>query len=343
MSDFAFFLSVGGVPVLVSGASPDDAARDPGAVACWDFGWADLPAEAAACTAAIAREQPFPPYFSDSEAHAVPVRGDKDVLLWEAERKVRGRLMPSWNQRRAGTCVSFGWARGGNDLVMQAAADGLIEAPASDLATEPVYALSRVEVGGGRISGDGSVGAWAAKAVRDWGMILRGVHGRYDLSEYSESLSRQWGRTGLPDDLEPVARQKPIRGVALVRTGQEAWDAGGSGYPVPVCSNRGFTSRYDQGFCDPSGSWNHCMVFRGRVTARRGGRLVRALPCQNSWGGYIQGERSYEDADGNRRELPEGCFLVDLEVADRMLRQADSFAVSSIEGFPRRERLEWLI
>ncbi len=342
MSDYEFFLSIGGVPTFVAGAGPEDAQADPCAVASWNFGWEARPENVRDCVAAVAAVQESPVLFAGTEAGADPVKGDETVLLWLAEDKVRSAKRPSWNQGQVGTCVSFGFGRGCNDLVMLMAAEGLIEAPPEDVATEPIYGGSRVEVGGGQIGGDGSVGAWAAKWLRDWGVLLRKVYGSHDLTRYSESLSRSWGRSGVPDVLEPLARERPVKSVAQVRTGLEAWNAIGSGYPVPPCSNRGFTTKLDEGFCSPSGSWNHCMLFRGRVVAKRRGSLVKALACQNSWGGYLSGERSFEDAAGVRHELPEGCFLVDLAVADAMLRQDDSFALSSLSGFPKRDDLSWL-
>src|SRR5437763_1529398 len=71
-----------------------------------------------------------------------------------------------------------------------------------DLAQEVIYGGSRVEVGGGRLRGDGSVGAWAAKFVHDYGVVPRGVHGRYDLSRYDERRCREYGARGVPGDLE---------------------------------------------------------------------------------------------------------------------------------------------
>src|SRR6266487_2205687 len=62
--------------------------------------------------------------------------------------------------------------------------------------TEVIYALSRVEVGGGRMRGDGSVGAWAAKAITDWGVISRPELDRIGVGgKYSGSRARSWGRS----------------------------------------------------------------------------------------------------------------------------------------------------
>lgn len=239
-------------------------------------------------------------------------------------------------------CVSFGWGRGVNDSILNAAARGDIEAPAEDVATEPIYGGSRVEVGGGRIRGDGSVGAWAAKWVAMWGVLLRKVYGQHDLTKYSVSISRSWGRSGVPDELEPIARQFPVKTVSLVRSAEEAWKGLGNGYLLPICSNLGFASPYRDGFCARKGQWNHCMLVRGRTLARKNGSTVKAFPVQNSWGDYIDGEPFFIDQDGNRVELPEGCFLITWEEMEAILRQEDSFLLSDVHGFPRRDPSSWL-
>jgi hypothetical protein len=341
---YDFLISVGGCPTLVSGAVDDDARKDPaGAVSFWNFGWDHRPEDVSKTVMELAATQLTPMLFGNTEAGADPVDQEKMVCLWDAETKIRGRIMPSWNQGQVGTCVSFGWARGCNDLIRQMEALGIIEAVAEDVATEPIYGGSRVEVGGGRIGGDGSVGAWAAKWVRDWGILMRKSFGSYDLSKYSESVSRSWGKSGCPDPLEPIAKNFPVKAVTMIASADEGWNCIGSGYPVPVCSNQGFTSSYSEGFCDPKGSWGHCMCFRGRVMAKRKSATKKALICQNSWGDYISGTKKFTDAKtGQDVELPPGCFLVEYEIADRMLRSKDSFSVSNLEGFPKRDAFDFI-
>lgn len=310
------------------------------------MGWVDDPAAVREVISQLPDAQGCPAFFDEAAPEIMGAADDdKPFLAWLAEDKVRGQRKPSWNQNPAGTCVSFGWGRGGNDLILCSAARGEIEAPPEDVATEPVYGLSRVEVGGGRIRGDGSVGAWAAKAVMMWGLLLRKVYlNKYDLTKYSVTISRDWGRNGVPDELEPIAKQFPVKTVTLCLTVDEAWKGLGNGYLLPICSNVGFQgSRYDDGFCDPRGNWNHCMLVRGRTLAKRKGRTVKAFAVQNSWGDYIDGEAWYTDGDGNRVELPEGCFLIEENVLARILAQNDSFLMSDVHGFPRRDPMDWLV
>jgi hypothetical protein len=200
-------------------------------------------------------------------------------------------------------------------------------------ATEVIYALSRVEVGGGRLSGDGSVGAWAAKALTDFGSISRaeldrlGVGGRY-----SGARARQWGRSGLPDSLEPAAKNHIIADMTPVRNFKEfAWHC--QNYRVTaVCSDVGFengpngtTERDFEGFATPRGSWGHCMCLVSVRFGRRPGGLLT-----NQWPkGTVSGPTG-------PNEIPPCSWWVDAEVIDRMLGQGDSFTGTKYKGYPIR-------
>ncbi|MFO0929159.1 MAG: hypothetical protein U0736_19405 [Gemmataceae bacterium] len=166
-----------------------------------------------------------------------------------------------------------------------------------------------------------------------WGVLLRQKYGSHDLTRYSVALSRAWGQTGVPDDLEPECRLHPVRTVAQVRRAEEAWRLLGNGYPVPVCSTVGFDSPLEDGFCAARGEWPHCMLLRGRLVARYRGTRVRAFCVQNSWGDYLRGEAVIRDADGNPVPLPPGCFGILWEDCEAILREGDSFALSDLVGF----------
>src|SRR5439155_4119142 len=139
----------------------------------------------------------------------------------------------------------------------------------------------------------------------------------YDLTHFDPRRARDWGRRGLPDDLEPDARKHLVRTVSLVRTFDEARAAIAHGYPVAVCSDQGFTMERDRdGFCAPHGSWGHCMCFIGATGGRRSG-----LCCLQSWGPNVPGGPI--GLGGH----PDCAFWVEAEVADGMLRQGDSWAL----------------
>jgi len=289
-------------------------------------GWVYDPKEVDAIVSAL----PMPTF-----AAACPMIGSgkgKTALLYQAVSYVAGRF-PNYVAQEIGDCVSHGY-RTCIDVLkcVQIALAGDHSLWTAETATEPIYGGSRVEVGGGKIRGDGSVGAWAARWITMWGVLARMPYGTIDLTLYSGSRAKQWGRTGVPDELEPIAKEHPVQTVSLVQTYEEARDAIANGYPVAVCSNQGFTmTRDSEGFANPRGSWGHCMAF----IAVDDGYRRPGLLCQNSWGSdWITGPK--------RNDQPDGSFWVDAEVADRMLGGGDSFALSQFVGYPSQD-LDWLL
>jgi hypothetical protein len=300
-------------------------------------GWVYQPEE----VARVVAEYGIKSFSEVSRVYAALYQANDDapVFNWDAEKKVLGKILPSWNQGQVGSCVSFGYGRAAQDLMLIEIAAGQQEIwPDAEVATEPIYGGSRVEVGGGRINGDGSIGAWAAKWVKDWGILLRKRYQAagqvFDLTTYSETRCRQYGQAGCPDPLEPEAKLHPVTEVAMVRTAQELWDAIGAGKTVPVCSLQGFTTTLVNGFCEPQGQWAHCMAFRGRFIHPSRGKCVI---IQNSWGNYLPGSRSFQyvDTDGTTKTgtLPDGCFCTTLGVAASMCAQGDTFVLAGLKGW----------
>lgn len=256
----------------------------------------------------------------------------KKGLLHQAVVKVVGQF-PTYPAQEIGDCVSHGY-RTCIDVLkcVEIALRGEAEQWKAETATEPIYGGSRVEVGGGKIRGDGSVGAWAAKWISEWGVLSRLVYGSTDLTTYSGKRAKQWGDRGVPDELEAAAKEHPVSTVSLVQSYEEARDLIVNGYPIAVCSNQGFTSTRDsEGFASPRGSWAHCMAFIAADDEYRRPGLL----CMNSWGpDWIGGPK--------RHGQPDGSFWVDADVADRMLRRGDSFALSQFLGYPSQD-LDWML
>jgi hypothetical protein len=302
-------------------------------------GWVDDQAAVWATVRAI-EAQGVPALFEDAAPHLIAAADDDaPVFFWEAEKRLLGKVLPSWNQRSVGSCVGFGNGRAGQDILLWEVAAGEPEQwPGAEICPEIIYGGSRVEVGGGRISGDGSIGAWAAKWVKDWGLVPRGVYGSLDVTTYNESTCRQLGRNGIPAEVETAARLHPVTAVAMVRSGDDWWAGTGAGKPSAICSGRGFTTTLKKGFCQPSGSWAHCMEGRGRF--RRAGDKEKCGVIQNSWGGYLsipsQDDKFIDvwtPTGDIRVELPEGCFATTLDVIDRMLGEQDSFFFAGLKGW----------
>jgi hypothetical protein len=200
--------------------------------------------------------------------------------------------------------------------------------------TDPmtIYWGSRVEIGGGKLWGQGSVGAWAAKYLKDYGILPQAKYPDIDLSKYDASVCCGGrARSGVPDSLESIARQHPVKSYAQVNTFEEMAAAIENGYPVTVASNQGFSKQRDaEGFAKPQGSWGHQMCCVG-VRHDRPGALVA-----NSWGAYYT---------GGPADMSPATKWVDAATIGHMFRAGDSFALSDMTGWERKGlnygRLNW--
>lgn len=283
-------------------------------------------------------------HFGDTPAGKV-MRGkgeegaqaEDDVFLWRAVRmalNLGDDRYPNVNQQSVGCCVGCGWKHCADVTQAVQITTGLRQDELRPISVEAIYGASRVEVGKRAIRGDGSQGSWAAKAVRQYGLLaMQEYPGGIDLTTFSPARARQWGSSGIPDALEPTAAQNKVGTTALVRTWADLENAIRQGYPVAVCSDQGFEgmNRDKDGFVRPSGTWPHCMAFLGiRGGSRPGAFLL------NSWGDSAHGGPRYP------ADMPVAGFWADKAVVERMLRQNDSYAVSDLTGFPAR-KLNWFI
>lgn len=259
---------------------------------------------------------------------------NKTVLLYDIVRSVAG-YVPQRIQERS-DCVGNGWA-GAVDTVKSTDIYlyGDLEEWVGETCSEDIYGGSRNQIGGGRIRGPGSVGAWAAKYVNQYGTLVRRNYGRYDLSKYDPNLVDRWENSGVPQELLNLSKEHTVKTVSQISSIEDCIDALANGYPIAVCSNQGFSNERDEdGFAHPEGNWAHCMLIQGlddvgeNMKRPRGGVLIN-----NSWPpNWIRGPK--------RLNQPDGSFWADYEVVDRMLKQGDSFSLSQFNGFPKQE-LSW--
>ena len=112
--------------------------------------------------------------------------GEADVFLWQAVRKAAGRPSPWYaniDQKGVGCCVGCGWKHSA-DVCQAAQIAAGSTAAFKPVSAEVIYAGSRVAVGGGRLRGDGSVGAWAAKWCSAYGVVPMEQVGASDLTDF---------------------------------------------------------------------------------------------------------------------------------------------------------------
>lgn len=164
-------------------------------------------------------------------------------------------------------CVSRGWSRlcdytqlaqivSGQPLEFKMASHSFI------------YGASRV-IGNWMSYEDGSVGAWAAKAVQSWGVCTREEVG--DVPAGNDSLAVEWAAKGVPQKYKDLAKDNLVKKVTMVRTAEEAKAALINLFGIAVCSNRGFTTTRDsKGRCTPSGTWNHCYGAGTKISTPNG-------------------------------------------------------------------------
>lgn len=294
-------------------------------------GWIDLPEERRRFI-----QKNKAPYLSDLNAQIKGTSKGKAVVLQKAYEQVTRKVFQPWTQE-IGDCIGEASTLGAEFLTAtQIVYHKKAEEWRGHYSVEVTYAGSRVEAGGGRIRWrDGSYGAWAAEYLRDYGVVLRGVYGEHDLTRYRPDLGRKWGREGVPDELDEIAKEHPIKTTALVQSWEEAADSIANGFPVLLCSSIGYNNTRDkEGFLDQTKTWNHAMLLAGmdrRRGKREGGLII------NSWGA--------DWVTGGLHELgcPAGSFWADAEHIDRAIRQGDSYSFSNLRGFPRRDIDYYLI
>jgi hypothetical protein len=295
------------------------------------------------------------PRFAQAGSECMERVEKVDTFLWryaeEASQSVYKKPFSTWNQGSAGTCVSFGWGMGSYIGQCVDWKQGELPKPPLLVATEPIYGGSRTLARLPPVTfagfSDGSYGAAAARWVsgkcRDGevgGVLYREVIGKYDLSQYSIDLSRQWGAYGPPREIAVAAASHRALAVAQVSTWDELVAAVTAGYCVPICSDVGFAAtrtRDSDGFLPRGGTWNHCMVVIGVRFADGPGKKDGCL-ILNSWGpNWVAGPKWPADQ-------PDGSFWCTRANIEAILRQGDSFAIGGVTGFPWRklEHKEWL-
>lgn len=268
----------------------------------------------------------------------------KIVLLHKYLEKEIGEIIP--HEQKIGDCV--GQAYGvGVDILTATQIHGLnrSEKWVARASIEALYAGSRYEIGyqlygdSSMLRGDGSIGVYCAEFLQKYGVLVRKKYGNIDLTEYSASRSRNWGRNGIPDELEPITRQHPVRSHALVSSYEDCRDAIANGYPVIFCSSVGFNlcrrhnpdGRDSQGFLYQCGTWFHSLCGIAVDDTDRPGILVI-----NSWGSdWVQGPV--------RMGQPKGSFWINKRTIDEMCTGGkkynifDSFTISNFFGFPKQQ------
>lgn len=259
------------------------------------------------------------PLFAQAAPQLAGSGTGKTTLLYKAFKDVNKGSYIDYPAQTIGDCVSQGFGHGVDLLEAVQIAIVRKNEAFHQTATEAIYGLARVDVGGQRGSySDGAVGAWAAKAVSTLGTVDRDVVGPYD-----GNRAKAWGAKGIPPAVKAQAAKHKVLTTSLVSTYEELEDALANGYPVPVCSNQGFSlTRDDDGFCRPHGTWGHCMLIVGVRAGDRPGACIF-----QSWGPEMPSGPLGLDQ-------PPNSFWANRDVVADMLSMQDSWALSQFDGYP---------
>ena len=250
-----------------------------------------------------------------------------NVRLWDAVIAVNGQHLPNVPQQ-VGDCVSWAYCHGAEFLICIEMKTGPPGLEFHRLFPPYTYGLSRVQIGRGKIRGDGSCMAWAVAAGRDFGVLRSDADG---VPAYSGTIARQWGKEGPPRDLIEAAKMYRIGDSSPVRSADAVRDAICNLYPVPFGAGRiGFDRvavKYGRLVASPpQGSWAHAQCVIGYD-----GSGAEPLFCVlNSWGPLAAGKSPLQGE-------PPGSYWITEKEMDFIARQGDAFAISGFAGFKARK------
>ena len=289
------------------------------------------------------------PKLSLGSSAIMEAADDRDVDLCDIYKEVTGLEWDDTDQNPNGTCVGHGNKKAVTMEIACQVKAGLCSWPGADAAIEPIYGGMRFEIGakkhGSNLNrgGDGGVGTWAAEWLLEYGVLFMQQYGSIDLTNYDKQRVLQWGRSGVPDELEPVARQKPLKQALLMDDEQQCWSMIGQLRPLVHCSNQGFSMRRNSnGTCDANDTWPHCSIWDGRFTLQDGTKTLR---YGNSWNGgrhrrgYLGDPIAVQGKYGPIKLS--GCqFLVPLRVVGNICRSGrETFAFIGVDGLEKRREL----
>ncbi len=294
------------------------------------MGWIDSPSDTEAVRKSLPEGEKS---FGETPAGKAVLGIEQDVVLSEVVKKCRGAFLPARDQGNLGCCVSFGTATAIEYLLYNQIARG-DRLKFRDLCNEVLYGGSRVQIGGNHIRGDGSVTAWAGQFVHNWGIVGRDVYGERDLTKYDVSRCRQWGDSGVPQDILAVAKNSPVKGITFANSADEVAKSLRQQYTLAIGSKVGFGNsgpytRDADGFLLENGKWGHCQAIIGVKGGARPGFLI-----MNSWGpNWVGGPKGQFD-------IPPGSYWIDWKTMDKMTKEGDCIVFSDATGFPQR-KAEW--
>lgn len=292
-------------------------------MSCQYGGWIYQPDQVAAWVGSPVNKSPV---FSASAYKLRGTGANQEAYLYRDIIRAVGRL--KIRTQALGNCVSKAWGSATDNLDILDRLRLGIPQQSARIAAAPYYGFSRYEVGWlerkARLRGDGSVGAWAAEAAIRYGCLRQQKYGAHDLAtDDDDVLSARWGNSGVPNELEPTAREIIVQHATLVTSWSDVADAICNRKIVVVACDIGFESRRDEwGFLRRGRPWGHAWYI---IAVRNWGPRPGALMV-NSWGpDWATGPLPDDEPPGTAWLHPD-----DVDACVRI--QQDSYAIAGISG-----------
>lgn len=262
----------------------------------------------------------------------------KSARLWDVYRSV-AKHEPDLTPQPTGCCVADGLADAIDALQCVEIFSGERE-EFHPLYSPYLYATSRVLVLNNRLKGgQGSTGSAAAKAIKLYGSIPA----RDGLPTYTKHNIDSWGdgRTADGQDFRDFLDEgddHPVKTFAYCDVWEAVRDALFNGFPLTIASSRGYQMRAgNDGFHDPSGTWNHQMSIHGY--SEEGPESQHWVGIKNQWGNQHGTIIDFTTGE----EWPRGMLRVrkkDFIKYHLGLRGCECICYSGFVGFPsKREKL----
>jgi hypothetical protein len=182
-----------------------------------------------------------------------------------------------------------------------------------------------------------------------------------DLSVYSGKLSERFGRTPPTGAIAEAGKAHLVRAYAQASSAAERRDALANGYGLSTCGSESFSRDRDANGFSPRTreGWAHAFAEIGFDDRPETIKLYGdSLELQlNSWARWNKGPRDVRDSarlvPPAKREAWIRCGAVNPQTGNLMIpegawwaksrdvAQREVFAVSSVNGWPRRKLLDW--
>ena len=250
------------------------------------------------------------------------------------------KAMPNWQAGRQGIgdCMSFSCS---HNIDVLASVQAYLQQTSEDVlypvCSEAMYGFMRVEVfGKPDYGGDGAYGGAAAKAVMKYGTLHRKKYNLgkgYDFTTYSGSRAKEFGRTGVPDELEEIAREHIVKTATLVKDFETAAKFIMNGYPISNAhsSNPTFQGKRDKDGYGVGTGYSHAMNYIGV----RWGEKPALLKTNTGWADTVTGPIWPDQLNGNP-SLTACAWWEEADICDKVLSGDDSFAYSQYNGFKKQ-------